>query len=425
MAFNMSVLGGIFMASNSILVIGGGFSGLTAALEAAELGHEVFIVEKTPFLGGRVMQLNKYFPKLCPPSCGLEIQYQRIKNNPRVKFFTLAEVTKVDGAPGAYEVTVRIRPRHTGPNSPDLSGLCGELNAEVPNDFDFGLSTRKAVYMDAPFAFPQRYVVDKAALSSADKAKVQKCSYFDLNEEEKEITLNVGSIVIATGWKPYDVKKLTNLGAGEIENCITNMQMERLASPFGPTNGKILRPSDGNAPRKVAFVQCAGSRDENHLHYCSYICCMASLKQAQYVREQYPDAEVTIYYIDLRTPGRYENFARKILSDENVHAVKGKVAAVVRDKAGDDVWVTVEDAVSGAKSVERFDLVVLATGMQPSLADSPLPLDISMDAEGFIQDGGGKGIFAAGCAKQPLDVTKSAQSATGAAMQAIQTVRGR
>ena len=187
------------------------------------------------------------------------------------------------------------------------------------------------------------------------------------------------------------MKKLTNLGAGEIENCITNMQMERLASPFGPTNGKILRPSDGNAPRKVAFVQCAGSRDENHLHYCSYICCMASLKQAQYVREQYPDAEVTIYYIDLRTPGRYENFARKILSDENVHAVKGKVAAVTRDKAGDDVWVIVEDAVSGAKSVERFDLVVLATGMRPSLADSPLPLDISMDAEGFIQDGGGKG----------------------------------
>ena len=131
------------------------------------------------------MQLNKYFPKLCPPSCGLEIQYQRIKNNPKVKFFTLAEVTKVNGAPGAYEVTVRIRPRHAGPNSPDLSGLCGELNAEVPNDFDFGLSTRKAVYMDAPFAFPQRYVVDKTALSSADKAKVQKCGYFDLNEEEK------------------------------------------------------------------------------------------------------------------------------------------------------------------------------------------------------------------------------------------------
>ena len=413
------------MASNSILVIGGGFAGLTAALEAAEIGHEVFIVEKTPFLGGRVMQLNKYFPKLCPPSCGLEIQYQRLKNNPKVKFFTMAEVTKLAGSVGNYDVTVKIKPRCSAPSSPDLSDLCAELTSEVRNDFEFGLSTRKAVYMDAPFAFPQRYVVDKAALSDTDKAKVSKCEYIDLAESEKEITLNVGSIVIATGWKPYDVTKLSNLGAGAVKNCISNMQMERLASPYGPTNGQIQRPSDGRAPRKVAFVQCAGSRDENHLHFCSYICCMASLKQAQYVREQYPDAEVTIFYIDLRTPGRYDNFAKKILADEKVFAVKGKVAAVEQDKAGDDVWVTVEDAVSGTKSVERFDLVVLATGMQPSLAGSSLPIDVPVDAEGFVVGGEEKGIFAAGCAKQPLDVMKTAQSATGAAMKAIQTVRGR
>ena len=262
-------------------------------------------------------------------------------------------------------------------------------------------------------------------MSDADKAKVKKCDYFDLNEEEKTVTLNVGSIVIATGWKPYDVTKLTNLGAGQVKNCISNMQMERLASPYGPTNGKIVRPSDGREPKKIAFVQCAGSRDENHLHYCSYICCAASLKQAQYVREQYPDAEVTIFYIDLRTPGRYDNFAKKVLADEKTFAVKGKVAAVDQDKAGDDVWVTVEDAVSGNKSVERFDLVVLATGMQPSLAGASLPIDVPVDSEGFIIGGEEKGIFAAGCAKQPLDVMKSAQSATGAAMKAIQTVRGR
>ena len=413
------------MASNSILVIGGGFAGLTAALEAAELGHEVFIIEKTPFLGGRVMQLNKYFPKLCPPSCGLEIQYQRIKNNPNVKFFTQAEVTKVEGSVGNYDVSVRIKPRYAGASSPDLSDLCASLTGETCNEFEFGLATRKPVYMDAPFAFPQRYVVDKANLTEADKNLVHKCDFLDLTEEEKNITLNVGSIVIATGWKPYDVTKLSNLGAGNVKNCITNMQMERLASPYGPTDGKILRPSDGRAPQKVAFVQCAGSRDENHLHYCSYICCMASLKQAQYVREQCPDAEVTIYYIDLRTPGRYDNFAKKILADEKIFAVKGKVAAVEQDKAGDDVWVTVEDAVSCAKSVERFDLVVLATGMQPSLAGAALPIDVPVDAEGFIVGGEEKGIFAAGCAKQPLDVMKSAQSATGAAMKAIQTVRGR
>lgn len=413
------------MASKSILVIGGGFAGLTAALEAAEIGHEVFIVEKTPFLGGRVMQLNKYFPKLCPPSCGLEIQYQRLKNNPKVKFFTLAEVTKVTGEVGNYDVTITIHPRYSAPSSPDLSSLCAELPTEVPNEFEFGLSTRKPVYIDAPFAFPQRYVVDKASLSEVEKIKLAECAYIDLNESIKEVTLNVGSIIIATGWKPYDVTRLANLGAGTVKNCISNMQMERLASAYGPTNGKILRPSDERAPKKVAFVQCAGSRDENHLEFCSYICCMASLKQAQYVREQYPDAEVTIYYIDLRTPGRYDAFAKKILADEKVFAVKGKVAAVDKDKASDDVWVTVEDAVSGTKSVERFDLVVLATGMQPSLAGSSLPLDVPLDEEGFIVGGEEKGIFAAGCAKQPLDVMKTAQSATGAAMKAIQTVRGR
>lgn len=413
------------MANTSILVIGGGFAGMTAALEAAELGHEVYIVEKSPYLGGRVMQLNKYFPKLCPPSCGLEIQYQRIKNNPLVKFFTLAEVVKVEGSKGNYTATVRVRPRHTAPNSVDLSAVAQGLSGETVSAFEFGLARRKGLYMDVPFAFPQRYVVDKACLTDADKATLSACPHVDLAEEERLIPLQVGAIVVATGWQPYDVTRLTNLGAGTVKNCISNMQMERLASPYGPTQGKIVRPSDGRAPKKVAFVQCAGSRDENHLSFCSYICCMASLKQAQYVREQYPDADITVFYIDLRTPGRYESFAEKVLADPKIHAVKGKVAAVAQDKTGDDVWVTVEDAVTGSKSVERFDLVVLATGMQPSLATQKLPLDVTVDGEGFLVNGENQGIFVAGCAKQPLDVMKTAQSATAAAMKAIQTVRGR
>jgi len=175
----------------------------------------------------------------------------------------------------------------------------------------------------------------------------------------------------------------------------------------------------------VAFVQCAGSRDENHLSYCSYICCMASLKQANYIREQYPDAEVTIFYIDLRTPGRYENFAQKVLADEKVRTIKGKVAKVEEDIATGGVWVTAEDAISGNKLTELYDLVVLATGMQPSLAGEALPIDVEMDAEGFVFESKDKGIFVAGCAAEPLDVMKSAQSGTAAAMKAIQTVRGR
>ncbi|KAF1075277.1 CoB--CoM heterodisulfide reductase iron-sulfur subunit A family protein [Halodesulfovibrio sp. MK-HDV] len=411
--------------SNSILVVGGGFSGLTAALEAAELGYEVYIVEKSPFLGGRVAQLNKYFPKLCPPSCGLEIQFQRIKKNPNVKFLTMATVDSVEGETGNFTVKVSIAPRCTAPSSADLGELASSLEGEVADEFNLGLATRKPLYMDTPFAFPNRFVLEPKKLSSADAIKVGASESCDLNEAPKEIELSVGSIILATGWKPYDVTNLTSLGAGQITNCISNMQMERLASPNGPTSGSIFRPTDGKAPDKIAFVQCAGSRDQNHLGFCSYICCMASLKQALYVREQYPDADVTIYYIDMRTPGRYDKFMRKAIADEKLHLVKGKVAGVEEDAATGDVIVEVEDAVKGHKAKIRHDMVVLATGMQPSLAGEANPFGVTLDEEGFVVDGEAKGIFSAGCAQKPLDVMRTAQSGTSAALKAIQTVRGR
>lgn len=412
------------MPNTSVLVVGGGFSGITAALEAAEVGHEVFLVEKTAFLGGRVSQLNKYFPKLCPPSCGLEIQFQRIKKNPLVKVFTLAEVVAVSGTKGDFTVKIKIKPRYTAPVAADLSEAASELAGGAKSEFEFGLAGRKALHLDMPFAYPARYVLEKDECKAADIEALEDNEFIDLAETGRELEVNVGAIVVATGWKPYDVTNLTNLGAGALENRISNMQMERLASPHGPTGGEIKRPSDGKAPKRIAFVQCAGSRDENHLNFCSYICCMASLKQATYVREQLPDAQVTIYYIDLRTPDRYQKFRNRVLADEAIRPVKGKVAAAEQGP-GKSVILTVEDAVAGTKSKEEYDLVVLATGMQPSLADAPLPMDLPLDEEGFIVGGEDNGIFAAGCAKKPLDVMKSAQSGTGAAMKAIETVRGR
>ncbi|BBD08783.1 CoB--CoM heterodisulfide reductase iron-sulfur subunit A family protein [Desulfovibrio ferrophilus] len=412
------------MPNTSVLVVGGGFSGITAALEAAEVGHEVFLVEKSPYLGGRVAQLNKYFPKLCPPSCGLEIQFQRIKKNSLVNVFTLAEVVSVTGQKGDYTVKIKIKPRFTAPFAADLSEAADEIGSGSVNEFEFGLAQRKALHKDMPFAYPARYVLEKDELSSSDAEKLAENEFIDLDETEKVIEVNVGAIVMATGWKPYDMTNLTNLGAGLIENCVSNMQMERLASSHGPTNGTISRPSDGKAPKRVAFVQCAGSRDENNLSFCSYICCMASLKQATYVREQLPDTQVTIYYIDLRTPDRYQKFRDRVLSDEGIHAIKGKVADAQKGENG-TVVLTVEDAVAGTKSKEEYDLVVLATGMQPTLAGEKLPFDLPLDEEGFIVGGEDNGIFAAGCAKKPLDVMKSAQSGTGAAMKAIETVRGR
>ena len=410
--------------SNAILVVGGGFSGITAALEAAELGHDVYIVEKTPWLGGRVAQLNKYFPKLCPPSCGLEIQFQRIRKNPRVKCFTQARIVELSGKKGDYRVRVSIAPRGTPPHAVDYSLLASALDGETENEFDLGLGKRKALYKPMPFAYPPRYALDRETLSRSDLARVAGNDQIDTTSEGREAEIEVGAIVVATGWQPYAMAKLANLGGGNVKNCISNMQLERLASPFGPTGGRILRPSDKRPPRSVAFVQCAGSRDQNHLNYCSYICCMATLKHCQYIAEQLPEAHITVFYIDLRAPGRYASVLEKVQAQPNVRFIKGKVADAAQAE-GDRVRLTAEDALRAERLTLEYDLAVLATGMEPSLAKDSLPLPLPLDEDGFIAGGEEAGIFAAGCARMPLDVTRSAQSGTAAALKAVQTVKGR
>lgn len=405
-----------------ILVVGGGISGITAAVEAAEIGAEVILIEKEPTLGGRVAQLRYYFPKLCPPTCGLEINYKRIKTNPRIKVYTMAEVTEVSGEPGNYKVKVNVRPRYVNDNCT----ACGECEkvceGERVSEFDFGLKKTKAIYLPSPMAFPLKYVLDKNALADGDLERIMSaCKYNAIDPDMKEETLefDVGAIIWATGWKPYDATKLDNLGYGKFENVITNMQMERLASPWGPTGGKILRPSDQTPPKKVAFVQCAGSRDENHLPYCSYICCLASLKQSWYLAEQDPEAESFIFYIDLRTPGRYEKFYKRVENEARIHLIKGKVAKIEEDPETKDLIVTAEDTLSGKKIHERVNMVVLALGMQPSIAGINLS-GLKVDENGFVVSE--NGIVACGCAKMPLDVMTSNETATGAALKAVQTI---
>ncbi|MDI6715405.1 MAG: CoB--CoM heterodisulfide reductase iron-sulfur subunit A family protein [Actinomycetota bacterium] len=410
----------------SVLVVGGGISGLTTAVEAAEVGYNVYLVEKNPSMGGRVAQLNQYFPKLCPPSCGLEINYQRVKKNRKIKFFTQAEVASVSGQPGNFNVTIKVNPRLVNENCTACGDCVEACPVERPNEHNFGLDTTKAIYLPHQMAFPMRYVIDRKACKGAGCNKcVEACKYnaIELDMEPQTVELNVGSIVFATGWEPYDAKKLDNLGFGRVDNVITNMMMERYAAKNGPTGGKIVRPSDGNEPQSVAFVQCAGSRDENHLSYCSYICCMASLKQAMYVREQYPEAKIYIYYIDLRAPGRYEKFLNKVESDDKVTFIKGKVANIEADPATGNPVVEAEDIMTGTKIKQQVDLVVLATGMQPSTAESKLAADVKYEENGLIlEDPSKPGIYAAGCAKRPVDVTTSVKDATGSALKAIQTM---
>ena len=413
--------------SASILVVGSGISGLTTALEAAEVGYEVFLVEKNPYLGGRVAQLNQYFPKLCPPTCGLEINFRRIKDNQNIKVFTLAEVEKVEGTPGNYNVSIKSAPRFVNENCVACDDCVAVCPVERDNDFNFNMNKTKAIYRPFDMAFPMRYVIDPATCKGPECGKcVEACKYsaIELQMEPKTLNLNVGAIVWSTGWTPYDAARIDNLGFGKYPNIVTNMMMERLAAVNGPTGGKILRPSDGKAPQSIAFVQCAGSRDENHLPYCSYICCMASLKHTTYVREQYPDAAVYFFYIDVRAPGqRYEKFYKKIKEDKNVVFVKGKVAEVSEDPANKNITVVAENAVTGEKIRQTVEMVVLATGMQPNTALGKLPADLNYNADGFIINDFAKGgMFAAGCANKPADVVSSNQNATGMALKAIQTL---
>ena len=407
-----------------ILVIGGGISGITAAIEAAEVGYEVFLVERSPYLGGKVAQMNQYFPKLCPPYCGLEINFRRIKENPRIKIFTLAEVEDISGKEGNYEVTVKLTPRLVN-NNCTACGKCAEVcPVERPNDFNFGLDKTKAIYLPHPMALPMKYVIDRDSCLGKECAEcVAACPYdaIDLEMPAKRLNLRVGAVILATGWKPYDATRIDNLGFSKFPNVITNVMMERLASPNGPTQGRIVRPSDGKEVKSVAFIQCAGSRDENHLRYCSGVCCMASLKQATYVKEQNPDARVVIFYIDVRALGTLEDFYSRVQTYDNLSLVRGKVARIEEDPETGDLVVEAEDTSSGKVIKEKVEMVVLATGIVPTTTETKIPAEITYDDYGFIVSEP-PGIYSAGCSKRPADVATSVRDATGAALKAIQSM---
>jgi quinone-modifying oxidoreductase subunit QmoA len=250
----------------------------------------------------------------------------------------------------------------------------------------------------------------------------QACDYnaIDLEMKPAKITYNVGAIVWATGWDPYEVEKVDYLGLGKIPNVVTSLMFERLAAHNGPTGGKIVRPSDGKEVKSVAFVQCAGSRDENHLAYCSGICCLASLKHATYIRGQVPESKAYIYYIDVRAMGKYEDFYMKVDQDENVILTKSKIARISEDLSSGGLIVEGEDIGRGEKVRQLVDLVVLAVGMVPSTAKVRPDLGMEYDDFGFATSTGMSGIIPAGCVKAPMEVAACLQDATAAALKAIQ-----
>jgi len=413
----------VIATNETILVVGGGISGMTAALEAAETGKQVVLVEKRPYVGGRVTQLYKYFPKLCFPTCGLEINQRRAKMNPNLNIITMAEVTDIQGEAGNYTAKVKISPRYVNENCTGC-GDCGRaVEAEFDDEHNYGLGKRKGAYLPHSMAHPQRYVLDPAIIGTDDAQKAKEaCKYdaIDLEMQEETIEFKAGAVVWATGWRPYDANKVQPYGYDRIANVITSVEFERLADPNGPTDGKLLRPSDGKEVKSVAFIQCAGSRDKNHLLHCSRICCMASLKQATYPAD---DVDISIYYIDIRAIDRFEEFYQMVQAKENVKFIKSKVASIVENKENGNPTLHGVDTEGYHRYANEHDLVVLAIGMEPSVDKASFPVDITINEEGFIEPAPENGgIFAAGCSSDALDVNRAVQHATGAALRAMQVV---
>lgn len=417
----------IVATNQTILVVGGGISGMTAALEAAEVGKQVIVIEKTPSVGGRVTRLYKYFPKLCFPTCGLEINQRRMSANKNITVLTMAEVTDLKGEAGNYTATVKISPRYVNSNC-TACGACGEaVTTEVDNEHNYNMDKHKAAYLAHNMAMPKRYVIDPSIIGTDDAQKAKDaCKYdaIDLDMQEETIELKAGAVIWATGWRPYDAAKIQPYGYGRIDNVITSVEFERLMDPFGPTGGKLVRPSDGKEAKNVAFIQCAGSRDRNHLKHCSRICCMASLKQSTYVSEKYPeDADVSIYYIDIRAIDRFDDFYQRVQDDKRVKFIKSKVANIVANKENSNPVLHGVDTEGYERYANEHDLVVLAIGMEPSVDKNSFPIEIIVNDEGFIeQNEANGGVFAAGCSSDALDVNRAVQSATASALRAIQVI---
>jgi quinone-modifying oxidoreductase, subunit QmoA len=404
-----------------VLVVGGGIAGLSAAVEAAETGFHVVLVEREAHLGGRVAQMNQYFPKLCPPSCGLELNLRRLRSGRRLDYLTTAEVCDIEEFSDKLRVHVVQRPRFVTEQC-SACGACAKVcPVDQKNPFDLQMGTRKAIYLPHASAFPTRYAIDPSACLGESCARcVTECPLgaIDLAMAPRELAFDVQAVLWATGWNPYDAASLDDLGFGKHPDVITNLMLERLASPSGPTGGRIVCPSDGREPKRVAFVQCAGSRDLSHLEYCSGVCCLASAKQARYLRSAYPDVEISILYIDRRAAGNLERFLATTAEDPKIRFVPGKVAKVTVD--GGMPVVEFENVAEGRLSNERVDLVVLATGMVPARSGHPTLHRLARDTSGFLlADQPSARQIPIGCARQPMDVAASVRDAASAVSKAL------
>ncbi|MHC4931689.1 MAG: 4Fe-4S binding protein [Planctomycetota bacterium] len=420
------------------LVVGAGIAGLQAAVELADAGHPVYLVERSPSIGGHMAQFDKTFPTLDCAACILTPKMSEAGQHENITLLTWSELEEVSGSVGDFKVKVRKRARYV--NEEKCTG-CGDCIQKCPRkvvdeEFEAGLGIRKAIYMPFPQAVPKLPVMDKETCIFFERGKCKACEIFcptgaiDFEQEDEILELQVGNIILATGWDLFDCKKIPQYGYGRLANVFTSMEFERLCNSSGPTAGKIVLRNGKTEPKSIGIVHCVGSRDRNHNTYCSGICCMAALKFGHLALEK-TDAKVTSFYIDMRSNMKgYEEFYRRLL-DEGMRFVRGKVAEITDAARRPDeerkLIIQVEDTLTGRQRRIPVDMVVLMGALQPraDAREIGLRAGISCAAEGWFTERHPKldpvatmtdGVFVAGTCQGPKDIPASvAQGAAAAA----------
>ena len=420
------------------MVIGAGISGMQAALDIADAGFEVILVERNPSIGGHMAQLSETFPTLDCSQCILTPKMMEVGNHPNIELLTYSEVVEVDGYIGNFNVKVKKKQRYvdidkcTGCN--ECTNVCPVV---VPSEFDEGLDLRKAIYIPFPQAVPQAYVLDDKACLGLLPLACSKCmevcepGAIDLDQHPEYLDIEVGTIIVATGYDLLPKENIGEYGYGKYKDVVNGLQFERLLSASGPTLGEIRRPSDGRIPKEVVFIQCVGSRDPEHsMPYCSKICCMYTAKHAKLYKHAVSDGQAYVFYIDIRSGGKgYEEFVQQAIEEERVIYLRGKVSRIFRDEKEDKMIVWGVDTLTGKKIEIAADMVVLAMAMVPGegIKELTKKLKISTDAFGFITeahpklrpiDTATRGIFLAGCSQAPKDIPDTVAQASGAAAKA-------
>ncbi len=426
----------------NVLVIGGGIAGMQAALDIADGGKKVYLVEREPSIGGNMSKFDKTFPTLDCAACISTPKLVAVGQHENIEMMTYCEVTDVSGFVGNFKIKIKKKPRYVDADKCTGCGICSEkCPSKVLSEFDHELTMRKAIYTPFPQAVPNTRVIDADNCIYFKKNRCRLCEKFceadaiDFEQKEEIIEVEVGSVIIATGFETFDPVSIAQYGFGRFPEVYTSIQFERINNATGPTSGQILT-KDGRKPESVAIIHCVGSRDENHMKYCSRVCCMYSMKFAHLVHEK-TGAEVYEFYIDIRSPGKgYEEFYNRV-QEEGTHFIRGKVAQVtdIVDSPEDKgkLVVVAEDTL--ARKVRRIpvDMVVLSVGLKPSsgIEDIVRMVGISLDADGWINELHPKlgplatpsdGIFVAGCCQGPKDIPDSVAQGQGAAGEALSLI---